>query len=69
MRSGLRAADATVISVLAYAGLRPGEALAVRWHHVRERTVLVESAISFGQEKVGLHHRPKPLSLDAPRPA
>jgi integrase len=40
--------DATLISVLAYAGLRPGEALALTWAHVRERTLLVESAVSFG---------------------
>jgi integrase len=40
--------DATLISVLAYAGLRPGEALALTWAHVRERTLLVEGAVSFG---------------------
>jgi integrase len=40
--------DATLISVLAYAGLRPGEALALTWAHVRQRTLLVEGAVSFG---------------------
>jgi integrase len=40
--------DATLVSVLAYAGLRPGEALALTRAHVRERTLLVESAVSFG---------------------
>jgi integrase len=40
--------DATLVSVLAYAGLRPGEALALTWVHVRERTVLVENAVSIG---------------------
>jgi len=40
--------DATLISVLAYAGLRPGEALALRWAHIRERTILVDSAVSLG---------------------
>jgi integrase len=40
--------DATLVSVLAYAGLRPGEALALTWAHVRERTLLVENAVSFG---------------------
>ncbi|MBJ7520173.1 MAG: hypothetical protein JHC84_10795 [Solirubrobacteraceae bacterium] len=34
--------DATLVSVLAYAGLRPGEALALTWAHVRERTLLVD---------------------------
>ncbi len=40
--------DATLVSVLAYAGLRPGEALALTWSAVRERTLLVESAVSEG---------------------
>jgi hypothetical protein len=43
-----RVRDATLVSVLAYAGLRPGEALALRWTQVRERTLLVEGAVSFG---------------------
>ena len=43
--------DATLVSVLAYAGLRPGEALALRWSDVRERTVLVERALALGQVK------------------
>jgi integrase len=37
---GLR--DATLVSVLAYAGLRPEEALALEFGHLRERTILVE---------------------------
>jgi integrase len=40
--------DATLVSVLAYAGLRPGEALALTWSHLRERTLLVEAAVSVG---------------------
>lgn len=40
--------DATLVSVLAYAGLRPGEAVALTWAHVRERTILVEAAVSNG---------------------
>ena len=42
--------DATLISVLAYAGLRPGEALGLRWSDVRDRTLLVQRALSLGQE-------------------
>jgi integrase len=37
---GLR--DATLVSVLAYAGLRPEEVLALEYRHVRKTTVLVE---------------------------
>ena len=38
-RSASGSRDATLVSVLAYAGLRPGEALALRWSDVRERTI------------------------------
>ena len=37
--------------MLAYAGLRPGEALGLRWHDVGERTILVERSVAFGQLK------------------
>ena len=51
LRRSLGPRDATLVSVLAYAGLRPGEALALRWHNVREHTILVEGAIALGREK------------------
>ena len=44
-----RPRDATLVCVLAYAGLRPGEALALTWQHVRERTLLIEGAVSLGE--------------------
>ena len=43
--------SATLVSVLAYAGLRPGEALALEWRHVRDRTLLIEQAVSDGRLK------------------
>jgi integrase len=51
MRAALALRDATLLSVMYGAGLRPGEALALRDDSVRERTLLVESSISFGAEK------------------
>ena len=36
--------DALIVSLLGYAGLRPGELKALRWQDVRERTLLVERA-------------------------
>jgi integrase len=51
IRSGLDIRDATLVSVMAYAGLRPGEALALRWSDIRERTILVERAASLGEVK------------------
>jgi integrase len=47
----VRHRDATMISVLAYSGLRPQEALALRWVDVRENTLLVQRADADGQIK------------------
>ena len=46
-----RLRDATLVSTLAYAGLRPGEALALRWADVRDRTLVVERALALGEVK------------------
>ena len=46
-RAALNLRDATVISVLAYAGLRPQELRALRWSHAKERT------LSIGASKTG----------------
>jgi integrase len=35
-------AGLALVSVFAYAGLRPGKALALTWGDVRERTLLIE---------------------------
>jgi integrase len=64
------ARDAALVSVLAYAGLRPGEALALRWSDIKERTIVVDKALSFGEErttKTGKHRSVRllaPLSRD-----
>lgn len=42
IRAALDAERAAIVSVLAYAGLRPGELRALRWGDVRERTILVQ---------------------------
>ena len=54
--------NASLLVVLAYAGLRPQEALALEWRHVRERTLLVERAVSDGQLKV-LKNRRQPRTV------
>jgi integrase len=38
-------------SVLAYVGLRRGDALALSWRNVRERTILVDRVVSLGKQK------------------
>src|SRR3954470_12670444 len=59
--------DATLLALLAYAGLRPQEALALEWRHVRERTLLVERALSDGQLKALKNRRqPRTVALLAP---
>lgn len=40
--------DAVLTSVLAYAGLRPQEAHALCWHHVGERTLMIEQRVTNG---------------------
>ena len=52
--------------MLAYAGLRPGEALGVRWHDVGERTLLVECSVAFGQLKSTKTGRSRTVRLLAP---
>jgi integrase len=55
MRAHLLAAgdlrSATLVSVLAYAGVRPGETLALTFGDVRNRTILVERSASLGEIK------------------
>ena len=51
MRAASSPRDATLFSVLAYSGMRPGEALALQWGDLRERTLLIERALSLGDEK------------------
>ncbi|MBV9334348.1 MAG: site-specific integrase [Solirubrobacterales bacterium] len=50
MRAALDVRDAALLSVLAYAGLRPGEALGLRSGDIRERTILVQRSVSLGEE-------------------
>lgn len=54
LRAVLPPRDATVISVLAYAGLRPGELRGLRWQHVGERTLLVAAEKTAARRSVRL---------------
>jgi integrase len=70
MRARLRAdgrlRDATLVCVLAYAGLRPGEALALEWRDVRERTILVERALALSNIKETKTRQTRSVRLLAP---
>src|SRR3954470_943729 len=61
-----RLRDATLVSVLAYSGLRPGEALALRWGDIRERTILVERSVALGEVKETKTGRARSVRLLAP---
>lgn len=55
--------DKTLASVLAYAGLRPAEALALRWEDIGERVINVERALALGEEKDTKNHRVRQVPM------
>ncbi|MDQ2984066.1 MAG: site-specific integrase [Actinomycetota bacterium] len=61
-----RLGDAALVSVLAYAGLRPGEALALQWRDVQERTLIVERAVALGDLKETKTGQTRSVRLLAP---
>ena len=56
--------DATLISVLAYAGLRPGEALGLSWRHVGPGGILVERSAYHGTIKSTKTGRIRTVKVD-----
>jgi hypothetical protein len=65
-----RSYAALMVSPAAYAGLRiPEEVLALKWRHVRDRTLLVEQRLIEGEIVPGQkvpHFRPRAIDLVAP---
>ncbi|MSX03272.1 MAG: tyrosine-type recombinase/integrase [Actinobacteria bacterium] len=51
IRRNMSMRDAVLVSVLAYAGLRPGEALALTWSDIDKRTLRITKSISLGEQK------------------
>ncbi len=60
-RHGLR--DATLVSVLAYAGLRPEEALALEWRHLGQTTLVIEQKCVSGKILPGQKTTRPPRSI------
>lgn len=60
--------DRALVALIGYAGLRPEEALALQWHHIRQRTLLVEQKVVDGVILVGQKTKrpPRPVGLLAP---
>lgn len=54
IRSNLRQRDATLVSVLAYAGLRPEEATSARWRDLSDRTLFVHASKTETERHVRL---------------
>jgi integrase len=44
---------AILVELISYAGLRPGEALALTWEQIREATIVVDRALQLGNAEVG----------------
>ena len=61
-----RLGDATLVSVLAYGGLRPEEALALSWTHIGQRTIHVERAVAYGELKGTKNGRSRSVRLLSP---
>jgi integrase len=59
-------ASATLVSLMAYAGLRPGEATALAWEHVGNHTLLVERSSDDGESKGTKTGRIRTVRLLAP---
>ena len=66
LRARLSHRDAVLVSVLAYVGLRPGEAQALRWSDVGERTLLVERSNDDGTIKATKTGRSRAARLMTP---
>ena len=70
MRVALLAADrrrdAVLVATLAYAGLRPQEARALRWGDIGERTIRVERAAAGTSIKATKTERPRTVRLLSP---
>src|SRR5262249_51445777 len=49
-----------------YAGLRPGEAIGLRWNDIGKRTLLVERSVAFGQLKPTKTGRSRTIRLLSP---
>lgn len=64
LRDQLGQRDATLVSVLAYAGVRPEEALALEWRHVRRTTILVEQKNVDGEIVTGQKTGRPPRTID-----
>jgi integrase len=60
--------DQVLVYLIAYAGLRPEEALALQWRHIRKGTILVEQKNIDGEIVVGQKTKRPPRTVDLLKP-
>ncbi len=61
-----RLRDAMLVSTLGYAGVRPGEALALRWADVHRASLVIERAVAKGDIKATKNERLRAVRLLGP---
>jgi integrase len=66
IRGRLRERDAALVSVLAYAGLRPSEALALTWRDIGVQTISVDKALALGEVRSTKTRRRRVVKMLAP---
>ena len=64
LRRELDADSQLLVGLLAYAGMRPEEALALEWRHVGRSTILVEQKLVDGEIVVGQKTQRPPRTID-----
>jgi integrase len=67
VRAGMQSPrDRLLWSLIAFAGLRTEEALALRWEDVREHTLVVDRAFTHGEEKGTKTYQRRTVEIMAP---
>jgi integrase len=64
--AAMRMHDRVLVELLCYGGLRPGEALALRWEDVRDGLLIIDRSYSYGELKDTNTHQRRTVDLVAP---
>ena len=64
--AGMAQRDQVLVELLCYAGLRPGEALALTWDSVRDGLLIVDRSYSYGELKDTKTRRRRTVDLIKP---